>query len=417
MVRIAMVTTFFPPYNFGGDGIGVERLSAALARRGFDVTVIHDADAYLHLAKAAPQPVPPPPGVKVIALKSPLGVAASFATHQLGRPVAHHARLKTLLSRRNADVTWIHNASLVGGPGLFAMGEGVRLYEAHEHWLVCPTHVLWRYNRETCDARDCLRCTLSYNRPPQLWRATGMLEREAAHIDAFIAKSAFSRDAHRRFGFPYDMNVVPYFLPDENDPLQAAAAPAHDKPFFLFVGRLEKIKGVQDILPAFAGPDGPDLVVIGDGEYAGTLRAQARDLQRVRFLGRKPPEALSPYYRDALALITPSLCFETFGIVLIEAFRRGLPVIARKLGPFPDIVRDSGAGFLFETPGDLAAAITQLAQDGALRARLGEAARTSFRAKWSEAAVMRQYLDVLAQAADKRGDRRLVDSVKERAAA
>ena len=43
-LRIAMVTTFYPPYNFGGDGVYVQRLARALVRRGHHVEVIHDTD-------------------------------------------------------------------------------------------------------------------------------------------------------------------------------------------------------------------------------------------------------------------------------------------------------------------------------------------------------------------------------------
>lgn len=414
--RITMATTFYPPYNFGGDGMGIQRLSAALARRGFDVTVVHDADAYLTLAKAPPAPVDFGDGVKIVSLKSPLGAWSNLATHQTGRPVTHAQELRTLLSKPHTDIAWLHNVSLVGGPGLMRFGDAVKIYEAHEHWLVCPTHVLWRNNEERCDARACLSCVLSYRRPPQVWRYTGMIERCGREIDAFIAKSAFSRDKHREFGFPFDMQVVPYFLPDE--PSAAVnPAPAHDKPFFLFVGRLEKIKGVQDVLPAFQGEDGPDFVVIGDGEYAATLRAQAQGLPRVKFLGRKPPEALSPYYRDAIALITPSLCYETFGIVLIEAFRKGLPVIARRLGPFPEIIETSQAGLLFDDGAELRAAMTTLSGDDALRARMRTQALANFQKHWSEAAVMRRYLDVVASAARKRGETVLADALWEREAA
>jgi hypothetical protein len=49
-LRFAMVTTFYPPFNFGGDGIAVQRLSRALVQRGHEVTVIHDVDAYRLLA-------------------------------------------------------------------------------------------------------------------------------------------------------------------------------------------------------------------------------------------------------------------------------------------------------------------------------------------------------------------------------
>ena len=84
--------------------------------------------------------------------------------------------------------------SLVGGPELLRLGNGsLRIYVAHEHWLVCPTHVLWRFNRKPCDER---------RRPPQYWGYTGALERRLDDVDVFIARSEFSRVKHREFGFP-----------------------------------------------------------------------------------------------------------------------------------------------------------------------------------------------------------------------
>ena len=49
-LRFCMLTTFYPPFNFGGDGIGVQRTANALVKRGHQVTVIHDVDAYQWLA-------------------------------------------------------------------------------------------------------------------------------------------------------------------------------------------------------------------------------------------------------------------------------------------------------------------------------------------------------------------------------
>lgn len=414
--RITMLTTFYPPYNFGGDGIGIQRLSTALAKRGFDITVVHNANAYLMQAKKEPPPAPPPPeGIRVVSLDNNLGTMGDLITHQTGRPLAHHSQLKQLLSPENTDITWFHNISLAGGPGLLSYGSGLKVYEAHEHWLVCPSHVLWRFDRELCDSRQCTKCVLSFKRPPQPWRYTGFLDRQAREVDLFIAKSEFSRAKHAEFGFKEEMKVAPYFLPD----LQAQdtpATPAHDKPFFLFVGRLEKIKGVQDIIPAFAGEEGADLVIIGDGEYAQPLREQARGMPRVKFLGRKPPEALPQYYRDALALVTPSLCFETFGIVLIEAFRMGVPVIARKLGPFPEIIEKSRAGLLFETEEELRQAMSALETNPARRAEMSRTARESFTAHWSEPAVMKRYFELLEQASRHKGLTRMADIFKERGA-
>jgi glycosyltransferase involved in cell wall biosynthesis len=410
-VRIAMLTTFYPPYHFGGDAIGVQRLATALAERGCEVTVIHDEDAYMLRAGIEPARQPSVAGVEVIGLRSRLGAVSSLLTHQFGRPIVHGAHLRQILSPGAFDVIWYHNVSLVGGPGLLAYGDGLKVYEAHEHWLVCPTHVLWRYGKELCDAKHCLSCTLSYRRPPQAWRYTKMLERELDHVDAFIAKSEFSRDMHRAFGFPRPMEVIPYFLADVPHDVSNAEPATEEAPYFLFVGRLEKIKGVQDIMPAFTAAEGPNLLIIGAGEFETELRRLAADKPRVRFLGRLPPERLSHYYAGALALIVPSICYETFGIILIESFRNATPVIARRIGPFPEIV-GRGGGVLFSTDDELGAAIARFHNDMSYRMQLSRQARTAFETYWRDDVVVASYLDLLRRIALAKGNARVVSALE-----
>jgi len=408
-LRFCMLTTFFPPSNFGGDGIGVQRLARALARRGHHVTVIHDVDAFDVLHRG-PRPAAPPDedGIEVIRLHSGLGALSPLLTQQLGRPVAHGARIRRILEEGDYDVTMFHNVSLVGGPGLLRYGTGVRLYEAHEHWLVCPTHVLWRHGREACPGRECLRCTLAHHRPPQLWRYTGALERELRHVDAFIAKSEFSRLKHREFGFPRDMEVIPYFLPEEEPTVPGRAHAEARRPYFLFVGRLEKIKGLDDVIPAMARYPQADLLIAGEGEHGDVLRAQAAGIDNVRFLGRVAPEALGAFYRDAIALIVPSVCFETFGLILIESFRQGTPVLARRIGPFPEIVETAGGGLLFDGADDLLRAMQTMQEQPDTRGRMARAARAAFLDHWSERAVLPRYLDLIHELRERRSPGRPV---------
>src|SRR2546422_454835 len=285
-LRFCMVTTFYPPFNFGGDGIGVQRLSQALVRRGHHVTVVHDVDAYRALHRGPmPEAQPSGDGVEVVRLRSRLGTLSALLTQQTGRPVVHGRTIRRLLTTGRFDVINYHNVSLVGGPGVLSAGgaDALKIYMAHDHWLVCPTHVLWRHRREVCTGRECVKCSLVYRRPPQLWRYTGALERELHHVDAFIAMSEFSRAKHRELGFPRDMEVVNYFLPE-----RAAAAPAHEiphsRPYFLFVGRLEKIKGLDDVIPLFERYPAADLLIAGDGEYAAQLKRIAPGSERVKFL-------------------------------------------------------------------------------------------------------------------------------------
>ena len=171
------------------------------------------------------------------------------------------------------------------------------------------------------------------------------------------------------------------------------------------MGRLEKIKGLDDVIPVFRDYPGADLVIAGDGEYGATLRALGAGMPNVRFLGRVPLEELRRYYEHAIGLVVPSVCFETFGIILIEAFRQGTPVIARRIGPFPEIVETSGGGELFGTRDELVAAMRRLQEDPARRARLAAAGYDAFVARWSERAVVPQYLDIVARAAERKGDR------------
>jgi glycosyltransferase involved in cell wall biosynthesis len=418
-LRFAMLATFYPPYNFGGDGMGILRLAQALVRRGHHVTVIHDGDAYVTLAGREPAAGAAGDGVEVVTLRSRLGALSNLLTQQAGRPVVQAGRIRTLMEAGRYDVTVFHNISLIGGPGLLRMGRGVTLYMAHEHWLVCPSHVLWRHGREVCTGRECLRCVLHYRRPPQLWRYTGALGRSLHHVDAFIAMSEFSRAKHREFGFPRDMAVVPYFLPDAGDAASAPASdpPPHDRPYFLFVGRLEKIKGLDDVIPVFARLGRADLLIAGDGEYGDTLRAIAAGNPRVKFLGRVAPDELSRYYRHAAALLVPSVCFETFGIIIIEAFRQGTPVVARRIGPFPEILAHSGGGDLFETPAELEAVLHRYLDEPDRRDRLGQAGRAAFNTTWSERAVVPRFLGVVHRAALAKGDARVAAALEPEGAA
>jgi glycosyltransferase involved in cell wall biosynthesis len=405
-MRFCLLTTFYPPYNFGGDGIDVQRTARALVRRGHEVTVVHDVNAYEWLSgrRIAEAPAEPD-GVEVVALRSRLGVVSPLLTHQIGHPVVHRRRIERLIAARRFDVVVFNNVSLVGGPGLLSLGgDALRVYVAHEHWLVCPTHVLWKFNREPCTRPECLQCVLAYKRPPQLWRLTGALGRQAAHVDLFIARSEFSREKHREFGFDRPMEVLPYFLPDT--PPRPPSARPHARPYVLFVGRLTKIKGVESIIPAFERLPDVDLLVIGDGEEFEPLTQLAARVPNVKFLGRVANDALGPYYEHALAAVVPSLGFETFGIVLIEAFRNRTPVIARRIGPFPEIVDTAGGGLLFSTTDELVSAVDRLHRDRAFRDALADRGYRASWDLWSEQVVIDRYLDLVTEASGRRDARR-----------
>jgi glycosyltransferase involved in cell wall biosynthesis len=410
-LRFCHVTTFYPPYNFGGDGIAIRRLSEALVRRGHDVTVIHDKDAFDSL-NPGDDPSPPTDGaISRIGLESRSSSVSSLLTHQLGRPVVHRRRLAELLDGDGFDVINFHNVSLVGGPGVLGLGDAVKFYTAHEHWLVCPTHVLWRHDREPCDARECVRCVLRHRRPPQLWRATSLLDRSLDHIDTFIALSEFSRRKHAEFGFTRPMEVLPCFVepPDVEANRQSPNTGHADedgdentRPFVLYAGRLERLKGLDDVIPQFGSDLGVDLVIAGDGTHDDELRRLAADLPAVRFVGWVDRPQLNDLYARALAVVVPTVGYETFGQTVIEAFSHGAPVIARRTGPLPELIEKGGGGELFDDASELRDIVTRLATDEAVRRSYSGRALESFRSEYCEDVVVPRYLALVERALERR---------------
>jgi glycosyltransferase involved in cell wall biosynthesis len=397
-LSFCMVTTFYPPYHFGGDAAYVYRLSNSLAARGHRVSVIHCVDAHATLKGIkSGAPFEHHPNVTVHRLQSRAGTLSPLVTYLSGKPGLKRGALESIFGGEAFDVVHFHNISLVGGPGILSYGTGLKLYTMHEHWLVCPMHVLWKMNREPCVKPQCLRCTMAFRRPPQLWRYTGLLERELRNVDVFLAPSRFAIEAHHERGFPHPIRHLPLFMPDS-----AAAPPDGDpssgRPYFLFVGRLERIKGLQTLIELFRGYDAADLLVAGEGNYGPDLRRQAAGLEHVRFLGSLDESRLRRLYADAIALLLPSVGYEVAPSVNLEAFAQRTPVIARELGGAAETVAESGAGFTYRTDEELHAAMESLRGDPSLRRELGERGHRAYRERWSEEAHMRSYLTLVEDA-------------------
>jgi len=400
-LKFVMITTFYPPYSFGGDANYVRMFAHALAGLGHTVDIIYDADAYRILAEGPdPEPVDEPPGVTVHRLESSTPLLSCLATQQLGYPLFNAGKIKRILDKGQYDVIHYHNISLVGGPGIWAFGNGIKMYTAHEHWLICPTHVLWRHNKELCTERECLRCVFTYKRPPQIWRSTGLIERNAKHIDIFFALTRFSANKHKEYGFKPKMEVLPSFLPDTLPNTRTDTSMASESGnYFLFVGRLEIIKGLQDVIPVFDNDSPAELWIAGTGDYEPELRKLAAGKQKVKFLGWKSEQELKSIYQHAIAVLTPSLCYEVFPLVIIEAFRESKPIITRDLGSYPELIEQSNAGLIFSTENELKEAIKTLESDAALRERMGKAGRRAYEERWCQDAVLPLYFKMIRQAA------------------
>jgi glycosyltransferase involved in cell wall biosynthesis len=398
-----MVTTFYPPYHFGGDAIYVHRLSNELARRGHSVTVVHDPEAFRVLGGRPGAPASRHAGVVVEPIRTGWPRSSPLVTYLTGRPGLKARQLERILGHGEFDVINFHNVSLIGGPEVLAYGEGVKLYTMHEHWLVCPMHTLWKNNREVCERPTCTSCSLVYRRPPQLWRHTSLLRRRVQDVDLFLAPSRFTMETHRSRGFERPMRHLPPFVSRSELTSPATKTARRKRPYFLVVGRLERLKGVQKLLEVFRDYRGAELVIVGDGSLAPALRRQAADLPHVEFVGALPFEDLHSLYEKAIAVVVPSVGYETFGLVTIEAFARKTPAIVHDLGGLPEAVSDSGGGFIYRTDTELIEAMEKLRRSPELRDDLGRRGHESYLRRWTEVAHLDAYLGIIEELRDHHG--------------
>jgi glycogen(starch) synthase len=172
----------------------------------------------------------------------------------------------------------------------------------------------------------------------------------------------------------------------------------------LAMGRMVDNKGFDLLLDAFArvaaNHPGSDLVLAGDGRAQADLRARADRLglaARVRFPGRLDRSQVGAALAAADVYVVPSRV-EPFGIVILEAWNAGLPVIVTNRGGPPEFVTDGVDGLLVDMldVGNLTRVLDQVLRDGDLRARLARAGRLKVeRFGWPK--VTERYRDLYAR--------------------
>jgi glycosyltransferase involved in cell wall biosynthesis len=141
------------------------------------------------------------------------------------------------------------------------------------------------------------------------------------------------------------------------------------------------------------------LLVVGQGSDERHLQQLAEGSVNIRFLGYQSGQHLRDLYRQAVAVIVPSLCFELFPLVILEAFREKTPVVVRSLGGLPEIVHESGGGFVYDTEEELMAAMDRLVADSFYRRELGQRGYEAYLRNWTPEIHVQRYLALISEIA------------------
>lgn len=280
---------------------------------------------------------------------SDLGLAASAIWSR-----SAERRIGAAIVASHPQVMHVHNTFPAASPSVYraAAAHGVPVIQTlHNYRFICPAATVFRDGKVCTDCvgrsipwpavvHACVRgshlqsavaaATLTVH------RARGTFTRDIA---GFVALTSFQRQLMIDGGLPAEqIRVIPNFL--EPDP----GIGSDGRTGVVFVGRLAPEKGVAVLLDAAAVVPGV-VRVIGGGPLA-PLVEQAGAAGHVAHLGSLPRSSVVEELRRSIALVLPSVWFEGFPLVVLEAFASGTPVIASRIGSLAEVIEDGVTGLL-----------------------------------------------------------------------
>jgi phosphatidylinositol alpha-mannosyltransferase len=233
-------------------------------------------------------------------------------------------------------------------------------------------------------------------------------------LDGRIAVSEAARDAVARY-FPGDYTIIPNGIDYQrfNHGAEPLPAYADGRPTILFVGRLEKRKGFEYLLQAFGRvrQDLPDARLLVVGAYSKEekepfiLQARRDGIHGVHFVGYVLEADKPRYFRSCDVFCAPSLGFESFGYVLLEAMAAGRAIVASDIPGYRCVLTHGREGLLVGPgdPGALGAALVRLLRDRNLRERMGAQGEATARSlSWSKVGlrILAYYHELLERRAN-----------------
>jgi glycosyltransferase involved in cell wall biosynthesis len=284
-----------------------------------------------------------------------------------------YRRVRALIKESRPDVMHVHNTFPLLSPAVYyaAAKESIPVVQTlHNYRLMCAPGTLHRDNRvcEQCLGKlvpwpAVLHACYRGSRPASAATAVmltthRLLKTYRNAVTTYIALSDFAVSKFAEAGIPKDKIVVkPNFV--SPDPGRGVEVGGH----CIFVGRLQPEKGILTLLNTWNRHAPPfDLEIAGDGDLASAVADAAKQNPRIHWHGRLPKAQLHERMKQAAALLAPSTWYEPFGVVVIEAFAMGVPVIASKMGALASLIAHGRTGLHF-TPGntdDLAAQLNWL---------------------------------------------------------
>lgn len=269
-------------------------------------------------------------------------------------------KMRQLIRDTRPDLVYVMQMHNKISPSIVdaARGEGVPVvHRISDFQYMCPNALFYNDRIGVCE--DCLkgkrmscvkyRCVLNSPVYSTIKAAAKWLHdmmRVTEKINAFVVPSSFTLGKLYEYGISMKkLNLIPtFFNLKEDNPIVEYC------PFILFVGRIEKQKGLMTLMKTFEGTK-YNLKIIGfsnDG-YENELKNYLNEKSHnIEFLGRKKFEEIVPYLKSCLCTVVPSEWYDNFPNVILESFAYKKAVIATNFGSLPELVKNNETGLTFK---------------------------------------------------------------------
>ena len=351
-MKICTLTYTYSPYSKGGADMYAENISKQLSDKGHEVIVIAAKPTF---DKSLSYTVEVRDGIKIYWFY-PLNVSSFYNIAKKSHLMQGIWRLldiwnihsyyivKKILKREMPDV--VHAHTPVGlSPSVFKAVKSLGIpliFTLHDYYSICPRITLLRSSDEIC------------TKPNMVCKAYLKLNRKLIgnKPDVVIGPSKFVMDMHVDNNLFNNSKkiILPHGI--ENKVMNSAIEPhtKGERIDLLYVGGLAKHKGVHVLIKAFKQikHNNMRLNIVGKGICEKELKELAKGDPRIIFRGHVPDNDLKTFYEQSDFLIAPSIFYETFGLVILESFSCGTPVISSKIGAYQELIIDGYNGFLIE---------------------------------------------------------------------
>jgi glycosyltransferase involved in cell wall biosynthesis len=329
--------------------------------------------------------------------------------------------LERLIQRERPSIIHVHNSFPLLSPSIYHINTKepvARVLTLHNYRIFCAAGIPMRAGLPCTKCLDwrsispglqygCYRNSRAATIPMGVMIALHRrLHTWTSQVDAFIALTPFQKDVLCSAGLPRDkVHIKPHFYPDPPSPL-----PWNERDEkVVFVGRLGLEKGVHVLIDAWRqfGARAPLLELIGDGPERSSIERRIQEsglADRIALCGQLPFPAAQEKIARARLLILPSLWFEAFGLVVLEALALGVPVAASRIGSLPCMIDDGVNGVLFEpgNPNDLCRKLQLLWSSQDMLKAYSIAARNEFESKHTADTNYEIMMDIYTKAIERR---------------